>query len=268
MKGLKMKTVAFMTLVLLFTQSTLAADIEVTVQTDKTSYSVGEDVTVFVTAFNPTDSEITLYFGSSCQATYHMDGWFDYMHDKGCLWVITGVVIGPNDSYTWTMVHDSDEQDYCPLYPGKHSVVGEVLSYGLSRSEPAEFEVEGESPKIYVSTTGSDTTGDGTAENPFGTIQKGIDTAASGHIVIVRPGRYTGNGNRDIDFRRKAIIVRSENGPESCIIDCNGTQAEPHRGFYFHYGEGPYSKLDGFTITNGYASYGGGIFFTNRSLVC
>ncbi|MBA7704822.1 hypothetical protein ES703_113641 [subsurface metagenome] len=43
-------------------------------------------------------------------------------------------------------------------------------------------------------------------------------------------GIYTGVGNRDIDFKSKAIAVRSENGPEHCIIDCQNQG----RGFHFH----------------------------------
>ena len=80
------------------------------------------------------------------------------------------------------------------------------------------------------------------------TIQSAIDAANAGDTVIVAPGRYTGDGNRDIDFLGKAITVRSENGPENCIIDCNGTETEPHRGFLFHNGEDANSILDGFTI--------------------
>ncbi|MHC4742076.1 MAG: right-handed parallel beta-helix repeat-containing protein, partial [Planctomycetota bacterium] len=96
----------------------------------------------------------------------------------------------------------------------------------------------------------------GTAD--FATIQEGIDAAKNRDIVEVRPGRYMGPGNRDIDFRGKAITVRSENGPENCIIDCEGTEAEPHRGFDFHSGEGADSILEGLTITNGYADGSGG----------
>jgi len=80
-----------------------------------------------------------------------------------------------------------------------------------------------------------------------------------GDTILVADGTYTGEGNRDIDFLGKAITLRSENGPNNCIIDCNGTEAEPHRGFYFHSGEDENSVLDGFTITNGCATSGGGI---------
>ncbi len=88
------------------------------------------------------------------------------------------------------------------------------------------------------------------------TIQAGIDAAVDGDKVLVADGTYTGQGNRDIDFLGKAITVRSENGAENCIIDCE----EQGRGFNFFFSEGENSVLDGFTIQNGYhALRGGGI---------
>ena len=87
----------------------------------------------------------------------------------------------------------------------------------------------------------------------FNNIQAAIESAGHGDVIIVNPGTYTGEGNRDIDFLGKAITVRSMNGPETCIINCEGTESESHRGFYFHSGEGPDSVLSGLTITNGYA---------------
>jgi len=93
----------------------------------------------------------------------------------------------------------------------------------------------------------------------YETIQEAVDAAKHRDTVIVADGTYTGAGNRDIDFRGKVITVRSENGPENCIIDCNGTQADLHRGFYFHSGEDANSILNGFTIVNGYSDKGGGI---------
>ena len=90
------------------------------------------------------------------------------------------------------------------------------------------------------------------ASYDFDNIQAAIDDANDGDIIIVADGTYTGNGNRDIDFLGKAITTRSENGPNNCIIDCNGTETNPHRGFYFHSGEDANSVLDGVTICNGY----------------
>jgi hypothetical protein len=102
----------------------------------------------------------------------------------------------------------------------------------------------------------------------FPTIQAAIDDAHNGDTVIVAPGRYTGPGNRDIDFKGKAITVRSENGLKNCIIDCNGTENEPHRGFIFRLSKDVNAVLDGFTITNGYATQGGGIFcYTSPTII-
>ena len=105
----------------------------------------------------------------------------------------------------------------------------------------------------YVDALNGDDDNDGLSpETAFATIQKSIDSAVNGDTILVAPGTYTGPGNRDIDFYGLAITVRSESGPENCIIDCNGSDANPHRGFYFHSDEDANSILAGFTITNGY----------------
>ena len=103
------------------------------------------------------------------------------------------------------------------------------------------------------------------------TIQAGIDAAVSGDTVLVADGTWTGDGNRDIDFMGKAITVASENGPESCIVDCDATEVDHHRGFYFHRGEGRGSLLVGFTIEKGFvggaSASGGGILCEGASPV-
>nr|MBP7052909.1 hypothetical protein [Phycisphaerae bacterium] len=95
----------------------------------------------------------------------------------------------------------------------------------------------------------------------YPTTQAAIDVSVDGDTVLVAPGTYTGDGNRDIDFGGKAITVRSEAGPGTCIIDTQGAWNNWHRGFYFHKGEQADSVLDGFTITGGYSFQlgGGGI---------
>jgi parallel beta-helix repeat protein len=137
-------------------------------------------------------------------------------------------------------------------------------------------------PKVYYvnAVNGDDNYNGLTLQTAFATIRRGIDSAANGDTVIVSPARYTGAGNRDLDFRGKAITVRSidpndQNVVETTIIDCQGRREEPHRGFYFHSGETLSSVIDGFTIKNGYGplatwssgtwSVGGGIYCTNSS---
>ena len=51
------------------------------------------------------------------------------------------------------------------------------------------------STTIHVATTGSDDTGDGSENNPYATIQKGIDMSIDGDIVLVGPGTYMENVN-------------------------------------------------------------------------
>lgn len=82
-------------------------------------------------------------------------------------------------------------------------------------------------------------------------IQVAIYFSEDGDTVLVADGIYTGLGNRDIDFLGRAIVVMSENGPENCIIDCEGSVSNNHRGFFFHRGEDSSSIVKGFAIRNG-----------------
>jgi hypothetical protein len=96
------------------------------------------------------------------------------------------------------------------------------------------------------------------------TIQAAIDAASSGDVVLVAPGTYLEN----IDFKGKAITVKSADGPAVTLID-GGNPVDPKKASVvtFATGEGPDSVLKGFTITHGLGTElpeantaGGGIY--------
>jgi len=100
--------------------------------------------------------------------------------------------------------------------------------------------------------------GDGSEGSPFSTIQDGIDAAQDFGIIRLSDGVYKGNGNRGLDFRGKTIIVESASGAESCIIDAEHASS----CIRFTGGEGRLTIVDGSTLRNGSASWGGGIYFS------
>jgi len=104
----------------------------------------------------------------------------------------------------------------------------------------------------------------GTGTHP--TIQAAVDAASAGTIIELTDGVFTGTGNRDVDFRGKAIRIRSQSGnPAACVIDCEGSEAYEHRGFRFSSGEGIGSVLEGLTIRSGHIRNGGGIYCYSSS---
>jgi predicted outer membrane repeat protein len=144
------------------------------------------------------------------------------------------------------------------IYAKRHSMV----LYGLAAQTDYEFDIEASdgvgnvacddnAGAFHAFTTIPDR-GEIHVPADYPTIQEAIDHCWNGDTVLVADGTYTGPGNRDVEFKGKAITVRSENGPQSCILDCRGSEQDPHRGFYFHHRETEASVLDGFTVTGGY----------------
>lgn len=99
------------------------------------------------------------------------------------------------------------------------------------------------------------------ADNP--TIQAGIDAAQNGDTILVDDGVYKGEGNVNIDFKGKQITLKSRNGAQVTIIDCE--KQNETRGFIFHNDETIDSVIDGFTIKNGDHTFGGGLYLSYAS---
>jgi hypothetical protein len=121
---------------------------------------------------------------------------------------------------------------------------------------------------IYVDDDNCPGPGSGTVGDPYCSIQTAIDNAVEFDEIVVAEGIYF----ETINFLGKAITVRSSNPDDPYVVantTINGTG-------YFHVvqcvnGEGPFTILEGFTITGGDASgggedgYGGGMYNYNSS---
>ena len=112
-------------------------------------------------------------------------------------------------------------------------------------------------------------------DEPGATIQDAVEDCNNGDTIYVRYGTYSGPGNRGIDFSKglsagqtKNIKLIGDMGPDYTIIDCSYAD----RGFYFHNNENSTSRVEGFTIANGYPGSGvpdigngGGIYCKSSS---
>jgi PKD repeat protein len=164
---------------------------------------------------------------------------------------------------------DSTEQNPSHIYNnlGTYSVCLAVTYPGGSDTETKidHVTVLVTGQIIYVDGANGDDENNGTSwGDAVKTIQKGIDLASDYFTVLVADGTYKGAGNKNLDFAGKKVHLKSQNGAESCIVDCE----DSGRGFYFHSGETSETIVEGFTIRKGNADNpggGGGISCENSS---
>ena len=110
---------------------------------------------------------------------------------------------------------------------------------------------------IYVDALNPNCPGSGTLADPFCTIQDGMNLAAAGDTVLVTDGIYSGPGNLWLWFPGGwGFTVRSQGGPENCIIDLQGSGP----AFFLVGDEPPTARIEGFMIRNGNTSPGGAVF--------
>lgn len=104
--------------------------------------------------------------------------------------------------------------------------------------------------EIYVNTTGNDTTGTGTAKNPYLTIQKGVDNVDPNGVIRIANGNYSGNNNTQIIIKKNIKII-GQNYTKT-IINGNGTS------WLFKIQSGVKVTLCNLKIINGYVTGSGG----------
>ena len=167
--------------------------------------------------------------------------------------------VGPITSWEWDFNNDGtiDSNNQNPTYvysiPGTYSV-----SLTVSDGINSDSEIKTDLITVVDSPT--------IIEIPldYPTIQQGIIAAVEGDTVLVQPGTYVEN----IDFIGKNITVASlflttqdTTYISQTIIDGNQNGSV----VTFENGEDSTAVLSGFTITNGNATYGGGIFCNDSS---
>jgi hypothetical protein len=91
----------------------------------------------------------------------------------------------------------------------------------------------------------------------FASIQDAIYSAKDGDIILVSPGKYV----ERLYFPKKDVTVRSTSGPARTIIDGDGLGSV----MVIDSGATSGTVIDGFTITNGKADSGGGLYIERSS---
>lgn len=182
----------------------------------------------------------------------------------------TDLTVGLVSNWFWDFDNDgtidSTEQHPSHTYTasGRYSVKLTVAGDGGFDTRIKEKYIIVVENAWYVDSSVLVTTGNGTTWlDAFQTIQEGLDNAGPTDLVLVADGSYSGASNRDLDFGGKSIYLKMDDyyGSGVCTIDCGGVA----RGFYFASGETQDAVVDGFTITNGSAAEGAGIYCSNSN---
>ncbi|MCX6964698.1 MAG: putative Ig domain-containing protein [Verrucomicrobia bacterium] len=176
---------------------------------------------------------------------------------------------GGSGSYTWSITGNkpawlgidpaTGKISGTPATAGTYSFIVRASSGGRWGEIEVILEViKPELAILWVATSGSDTTGDGTLAKPFVTVQKAVDTSRTGGTIMVQPGSYNGT----VSIVGKSVKLISQSGEAQTTL--RGVKGKTVIEIA---GEG--TLIDGFTITGGtgrpqpssygFDYYGGGI---------
>jgi hypothetical protein len=160
----------------------------------------------------------------------------------------SNTINGSMGAYSWDIPANILQKD--ALVNARISIEVRDVSNNKSRAISEQFSIAGLSSTVHVSPSrGSDKTGDGSINNPYATVQKGLKRAADNCIVTADDGIYH---EHDIIWpNRNNIKLKSASGSwETCIVSADAIgrvfNLSSLNGSYF-------ATIEGITITNGYA---------------
>jgi len=159
--------------------------------------------------------------------------------------------------YNRITLSDSDPQfmpkDDDPLSQYDIDLIAQWIDEGALETPAVDYS----GPVWYIATTGSDETGDGSEENPFATIQKGVDVAIDMDTIYVSNGSYEGGiviSDKAISLigesREETKINQPISSPQISIINCLEDT----------------TRVDNFIIKHGSSNNGGGIYSSGSTV--
>ena len=134
---------------------------------------------------------------------------------------------------------------------GKHEITGKYNGEN-NTFNPATLTVDIDRTPVefWVSTSGNDTTGDGSKNNPFNTINHAITAALDKSINItihIMDGTYLGTGNVNLKYSRIAVLNLIGENYGKTIIDGQDND------YFFYFDKGLDVDITNLTFTNGKA---------------
>nr|WP_303212263.1 Ig-like domain repeat protein [Methanobrevibacter smithii] len=134
---------------------------------------------------------------------------------------------------------------------GKHEITGKYNGEN-NTFNPATLTVDVDRTPVefWVSTSGNDTTGDGSKNNPFNTIDHAITAALDKSINItihIMDGTYLGTGNVNLKYSRIAVLNLIGENYGKTIIDGQDND------YFFYFDKGLDVAITNLTFTNGKA---------------
>lgn len=137
-------------IILLFTNTTLFAQLKLQIHSNKVRYSYGEKIYLTADLSNTLNEQITIWFGSSCQAEFSFDDYNSYEW-VGCFPTIEQVVIDPYGARRYNWIVDPFKVGF-PKQSGSHEIVGLISFYlepPLVNNVELKDTITIEAPKFY-----------------------------------------------------------------------------------------------------------------------
>ena len=160
---------------------------------------------------------------------------------------INGIKVGESGSnkgvatLSVSQLFDNGKHEITGKYNGENNTFNPAtLTVDIDRT-PVEF---------WVSTSGNDTTGDGSKNNPFNTINHAITAALDKSINItihIMDGTYLGTGNVNLKYSRIAVLNLIGENYGKTIIDGQDND------YFFYFDKGLDVAITNLTFTNGKA---------------